>query len=50
MINEEAFPECERNSLDDMYASDIESIKADRSRVVGTVFCAAAAPEPRSAK
>ncbi len=22
MINEEAFPECERNSLDDMYASD----------------------------
>ena len=50
MINEEAFPECERNSLDDMYASDIEYIKADRSRVVGTVFCAAAVPEPRSAK
>ncbi|WP_295091714.1 GNAT family N-acetyltransferase [Ruminococcus sp.] len=30
-INEEAFPECERNSLDDMYASDT----ADRIEILG---------------
>ncbi|WP_303818953.1 GNAT family N-acetyltransferase [Ruminococcus flavefaciens] len=31
MINEEAFPECERNSLDDMYASDT----VDRIEILG---------------
>ncbi|WP_155250412.1 hypothetical protein [Ruminococcus flavefaciens] len=30
-INEEAFPECERNSLDDMYASDT----ADKIEILG---------------
>ena len=30
-INEEAFPECERNSLDDMYASDT----AERIEILG---------------
>ena len=30
-INEEAFPECERNSLNDMYASD----EADRIEILG---------------